>query len=159
MKTRIAAGAEIELLTQDELRQEIDPLKRAIEKANKKPLLRLFAEAGDVAADGTLTLVVNGPPAGFAWDIRRLAIMGPSEAAVAGSCYVYRNEVNPLRLIDFTTTIPNVGPWSARQMSIFGTEKLLLHFSGVIAGTRLFVNGQAWQDVSLGHDPLSPDID
>ncbi len=159
MKTRIAAGAEIELLTQEELRQEINPLKAAIEKTNKKPLLRLFAEAGDVAADGTLTLVVNGPPVGFAWDIRRVAIMGPSEAAVAGSCFLYRTEVSPLRLLDFTNSIPDVGPWSARQLSIFGRESLVLHFTGVVAGTRMFVNGQAWQDVSLGHDSLSPDID
>jgi hypothetical protein len=159
MEVTIAAGAKFEVLTQQELKHELDNFRRALDAATPKPLLKRFQAAVTLDSNGEATVTIDGPPTGFTWDIRRIAISGPTEAVVAGSCFLYRNVVSPLNLLDFTSAIPDVGPWTARQISLFGTEELIAHITNGVAGARIFFNGQAWQFIRQEHDVIPPRTD
>jgi hypothetical protein len=78
---------------------------------------------------------------------------------MVGSAWIYRNGVNPLNYLDHTLVLPAVGPWAARQLNLAGTEKLIVHILGGPASSRIFVNGQAWQIVRRGLDPIAAGVD
>jgi hypothetical protein len=154
-RAKIAAGAEIEILTQDELRVELGPVRRAIERLSQDghAILKRFQGSEVTDASGDCTIVINdGPPADSLWDIRRLGIVGQTEAAITGAAWVYRNGIHPLNFMDYTLVLPAVGPWASRQLSLFGTERLIIHIDGAPATSRIFVNGQAWQRQRDGLD-------
>lgn len=147
MKVELKAGAAIEVVSPDELRDELRVLAKVLRRSLGRPRTRLLEAASEpVPASGVIDIDVGAPPVGMAWDVRRISVTGQDPAgAPAGVAWVYRAEAgNPLNYIDHTTTaLPEVSPWDPWQFTLRQEETLYIRITGGTVGARYFVNAQA----------------
>ena len=140
MKVAIEAGAEIDIVTPEELRRE---LKRA---ADVKPIRREVRNSAVIPNPTALTIVDLGmPPQGYLWEVRLLMVSAadPLTAGVgtaAGfigmppSPPLGSNVFDPLEAIAFFAAVPGATTFSKEQAVIQGTDHLYAAFKGATAG-------------------------
>lgn len=143
MKFKIQAGAEIDVATRDEVRQEIAAVRSSwmaeVAKGDRFVSFSGFADitAGEVLIGATGEAI--GPQPGFVWSVTRLALTNydPTTDAVA----IYRGDVS-----DSATVIPLMD----RRHELFSGNELVLYpgdtlqAAGSVTGSgRVWLTGQA----------------
>ena len=146
MKVKIGVGAEIDFLTNAELRTELEDFRKTFIDDLRRSSLRVrrLEESGVIAADGTLTITTQAPVLGKAWDVRRITVTGQDPAAaLAGTAVIFRgNAAIPTNFVDRTTVMPDVSTWSSHQFTLTNDEPIVVKISGGVAGTVVFFSAQ-----------------
>jgi hypothetical protein len=146
MKAKIGVGAEIDFLTNAELKAELEEFRKFLVDDLKRSSLRVrrLEESGVIAADGTLTITTLAPVLGKAWDVRRITVTGQDPAvALAGTVVIFRgNASTPTNFVDRTTALPDVSTWSSHQFTLTNDEPIIFKLTGGVAGTSVFVSVQ-----------------
>lgn len=92
MKMKLHAGAELDMLTKDELADTLRAFGKSWrEEASRGVRYRRRAWDGIVAADGSLTIRADGPAEGMMWSITRVTFAGGTAGATGVN--LYANEV------------------------------------------------------------------
>lgn len=152
MKFRLVAGAEIDLLTEEEMRHALEDVKKELAELRlqgKRELVRRFEEQGTADGSGNLTITIPGPRQGMEWEVRRYIVCGPDPSAlvVCSTVRVYRSEASrPFNLVDMDDGSPRIVPavstWSRDELNLLGNEPLIFVFTGLPATQKIYVAGQ-----------------
>jgi hypothetical protein len=140
-KFALKAGAEIDLLSQAELREELVKYYAAREAARLRGLkwMRLPELLSGKAASGALALGESdgqlvGPNEGYVWSLRRLVVQGLTSGAVPDVVNLYRGTAAGSVLWQFNGN--NFGYTFGRlELTLRGGERLALASSGTFAAT------------------------
>jgi len=150
VKFKLQAGAELDLLTKDELHST---LKAWMVEVMRGAVPKRFGAQATIAAnavtvDGANNTGTLGPEAGMAWLVTRIAVSGLTAASDPTSLYV--NGVAPWNLLvpSITGVAGATGyhEFPASQVILTGNDKLILASTGAIAATgTVTLAGQAWE--------------
>lgn len=154
MKFKLQAGAELDLLTRDEIKDVMrSGMRDWVLEAMRGPMPKRFAAQGTITAnavtvDGSNGSGVLGPEAGFAWLITRVAVSGVTLATDATALYV--NAVSPWNLVlpNVTGVTGSTGyhEFPSGQITLRGNDRLILASTGSIAATgQVTLTGSAWE--------------
>lgn len=80
-----------------------------------------------------------GPAAGYAWDVKRIIVIG---ATAAGTIGLYINGTNASNVVDFGGVIPQKFLWSSQQFVMRPNEVLYVVGSGLAANSIVTLTGQ-----------------
>jgi hypothetical protein len=144
-KTNLRAGAELDVLTRDELAETIDKQTRDWfqEQARGVSIGRFkdaAAVAGSAVALPALGALPYGPRLGYLWDVKRITVTGLTGTDTVS---VFRSTTNAVDLLDtFTVTKPTIYPKGIRLRGA-DAEKLLFSGSSLAATGFVSVNGEA----------------
>lgn len=145
-KFKIAAGAEIDMLTNSELRKTLsDTMASWMAEVTTGARYARFSAAGLIAgaalqiggaerADDNL-----GPAPGFVWDVRRLRISGLADADVAS---VYVNDANPSSMVASTADVSGGLFLWGEQVVLYPGDSLLVAGASLTATGYVTVSGQ-----------------
>jgi hypothetical protein len=142
-KVKIQAGAELDTLSRDELRSELDRFfvnwRGEVARGIKPRRVSAFA---DVDGSGAVTLGESGeqiltPSDGFVWRVERLSITGydPSSDALA----LYHSSVSDSAVIQ-----PVLDTYNILDEIVSAGERLIVSGTAT-ASTRLWVTAQVWE--------------
>lgn len=149
MKTKLQVGAEIEILTEGELRNAL--------KEHRETLARMLRDVpiprtpdGTIVTDGAGNGVIDlgTPGLGRTWNVRRVTASGqdPTAAAGAVNAYLYRDEItNPANFVAIlSATLPRGAEsrFSADQLVLGQDEHLLVRITGGGAAVPFFASAQ-----------------
>lgn len=155
MKAKIAAGAEIDTLNKEELKQTLSEMMVAwrvdAAKGDRYVDIRdqgLIDAAGGLTIGGASGDQRMGPREGYIWDIRRLCISGLDYAA-GDAVYVYRNEATPLSLLGRTDQVTRGLFLLDRQWVFYPGHQL------VCVGTSLSATGYVQVTGTVRELPIS----
>ena len=105
MKTKIQAGAEIETITKDEVRELLKASQTSwFNEVAKGDRYKRFAVQSTVLADGTVTFGNDahnqvGPNDGFVWSLKRVNFVVAGFDPTSNATYLYLNDPNPSSMI------------------------------------------------------------
>lgn len=151
-KVALKAGAEIDLLSREELRQDLasDYALREIARLRGIKHMRLPQLMGSASA-GKLSLGVEhggasvGPEEGYRWAITRLVVTGLTSGASPDIVNFYLNSAaGPI----FWTLTGNqyAETFGKGQLSMYGGDTLAIASSGTFSSTsQIIVSGEAWE--------------
>ena len=150
MKARIAAGAEVDFLTKDELADEMKALRTFLGKRlGQRPIVQTVEGTTTLDGSGNGSINLGAPAPGRAWDVRRVNItpQNPAAAAMTVVVVIWRgnDSGNPFYYVDRNIgagTIPAVSPWSSRQFTVRQDEPIIITFTGGTANTGVFASAQ-----------------
>ncbi|MFE3653349.1 hypothetical protein ACFXO2_37145 [Streptomyces sp. NPDC059152] len=140
MKWRIKAGAEIDVLTKDELNdvlsEQLDPWRGGVRYKR-------------IPYSGTLPVTVDAPESGYVWSVRLLSAVFDARSPLR----VYTQTTDPSSLVGVERgdDVDHVMRWQYNQLVLFGTQPLIVAGSGVAehATGLMYVAevpvGQEWQ--------------
>jgi hypothetical protein len=94
MKQRITANGELDLITRDELRGELDRIKAWQVELNRGVGFRDVVMAGDVSG-GNVSIFDDGPADSMAWGITRVSV-APGPTLGANGLQLYFNDSDSL---------------------------------------------------------------
>lgn len=150
MKFKFNAGAELDLLTKNEVE---DALKAAARdwmvEARRGPKLIDWWGQGVVAADGTLSMGGEaagadsgrwGPDVGLLWSVRRWNVRGLTGAEKLSA---WIDVPTPQRSVIDGVTGSNV--WGSDALVLRGGSRLLFTGTGLTVGEVITVGGMAWE--------------
>lgn len=144
MKFKLQAGAELDLITEHEMRGVLADWMAEITRGVK---FRQFSARADVSG-GVWTITqdrnnsdVLGPAGGMIWAVTRIAVAGNGFVAGTDTFSVYTDEITPSKLIESGLT--RGARWTPPVVTLNGSEKLALSGVGTGAGTDVTVSGQA----------------
>jgi hypothetical protein len=149
VKTKIAVGAEIDFLTDGELRKALQDHRDVLSKMLRDvPIPRTpdGTVITDAAGNGVIDL--GNPGLGRTWNVRRVSASGqdPTAAAGAVNAYLYRDEItNPANFVCIlSTTLPRGidKEFSADQLVLGQDEHLLVRITGGGAAVAFFASAQ-----------------
>lgn len=118
------------------------------------PITVRDSSGATVDAGGLATIELGAPPLGCEWVVKRYSICGETPVAVVGVATVYYGGATPLTFVETTDEIPNVSVWADEQLVLRYGERLVIAFSGIVAGTRLFANGSFIQRRAGTFEPM-----
>lgn len=95
MKFKLTAGAELDLITKEELRGELRAWHQEVRRGPKFTR-RSFVATGTGSA---LSFTGDGPAEGFVWAVTRLSVTGPGFDPATHRVSVYINEATPTQLV------------------------------------------------------------
>lgn len=167
-KTRFRVGAEMDIVSGDELRAATSELSARIDRLTSRAvprerMIRRIVGAINTDGAGAGSTTIGAPPPGFIWEVKRTAISGPDPtSAIAGRAMVFVAESQPSRLLDFTLTIPDVGPWNGDQITLTSEEPLFVQITGGAATTRYIFSCEVWEREAMYAEtedkgPAAPD--
>lgn len=136
-KFRVTAGAELDVLTQDELDKSLESYGDRLERARVRGIrYRRLPLLQGAAAGGVLTLGQNaptiGPDSGFAWSLRRLVVTGLTAGTTPDLVNLYRNGSGEQPVWQFNGN--NFGYTFGRlEIVVLGGETLVLQSAGTFA--------------------------
>lgn len=153
MKFKIAAGAEIDLLTKPELDAA---LRSWGEEYIRGRRYRKINAQGTVAADGTVSIGgasdpagMMGPDEGFVWSVKRLIFSGIADGKFLD---LWLNEPSASTLVESGITGTTLDPtrtqavrWGSNQLVLQAGERLLVTGSSLTAGATITVSGQTME--------------
>lgn len=143
MRVKIEAGAELDIVTNDELDGKLGGLRKALSPG---PIyLHKREDAGTMPASGNLVLDLGGPPAGLAWDVKILVVSSiDPTTSTTGRVQVFISaqppNLSPLMPTDSvgaTNTIPSDFTWSSQQAIMRYGERLYVVYNTVASGTTM----------------------
>jgi hypothetical protein len=155
------AGASLQALV--ELKGSVDSLRsefkrwRDAEDAYQYGVRSIPIEGQGIAGTTDLAIDCGGPENGYTWEIRRLAIAGPSPETSLGSeiAFVYQSPLKPhttsgatsMNWVDWTGynsgKIPSVAFYSAYQIVLVWPAHLWVVINGGTNGQQYVVAGRA----------------
>lgn len=148
MKFKIAAGAELDLLTKDEMSSTLTQTMVAWRRENAQGDRYVkFSAQGliDTAAvefGGPTETYTLGPGEGFVWDVRRVCVTG-YDSAGGDIIGIYVNAETPLSLVATTTQSATGLFLFDRQCVLYGGDRLLFAGSSLAATGYVKVTGTA----------------
>lgn len=154
MKFKLKANADIDILTQKELREVMDEQHRkmmaamaSLDKEDLSAIRRVRANEV-ILGDGTITADLGSPPVSYIWDVRSVVISGANPlAAQPGQAGIFRGLghragdaewLSPAS--DLATGLPASMTWSKHQFVIFPGEKLAVSIAGGTPAALLVVS-------------------
>jgi hypothetical protein len=153
MKFKLSAGAEVDVLTEHELRKALkDYAQDWMVEARTGPKSVLWWGSGAVSATGTLSIggaSVDpnaggryGPDPSMVWSIKRWNVRG---LANGDSLSAFINDAAAQRSI--IDTVTGYNRFGSDELVIGGADKLLFTGTGLmtVAGTVITVSGSAWE--------------
>lgn len=160
MKFEIVGGAKVDLLSRDELKEELATFARAWKDEIRRGVkYRKFSAqtnvsggvwllGGDAPEDNNNAL---GPEPGFVWSITRIAINGNGFDPTSDDWQMYTDAVQPSKFI-----LTNFGfgdQWDTGVIVLYGPERLAFRGVGTgVGGTDIHMTGQAVEvPVQLAH--------
>lgn len=143
MKQQFEYGAQLDLLTRGELRDELAVTTQRIEQQLTRSLK--YIRLGPIAVpitNGTAQLTGGsqagtGPRAGFVWAIRRLSFMGLTSGATPDVVNIYRGNTN----------IPALWQFNGNNFAYTFSNVQMLLLDGEhidVMGTGLAATGDVW---------------
>lgn len=151
MKTKLEAGATLDLLSKDEL---IEGVARGyqnwISEATRGVVQRRFSGQGTIAATnlsigGAASPGRFGPEPGFVWSVRRLAAAGITLGT--DSLAIYINDANPSSLVMPRAFDASAGAgarfFDGNQLILVGGDNLLFTGTGLNATGIVTITGMA----------------
>lgn len=145
MKVKLEAGANLDFITKDEMREVMHEANRSwvAETSNGIRYARIYATGviagGVLNIGGALSTGELGPAPGFVWDIRRLQIVGLQTADVAT---IYMNDANPTSEIADTTSVTGKAFLWSEQVILYPGDSLWVVGTGLTATGTITVTGQ-----------------
>jgi hypothetical protein len=150
MKTRIKVDAELEMLTQSELREELTAamqgwraeLGRGVKFRKfsaQATVVGGFWDVGGMAASNQKQTL--GPEPGFMWSITRLAVSGGGFDPTSDTWQLFSDSNQPSKLI-----LLNFGygdQWEPGVIVLTGPEQLVFAGDGSGGGTDIHISGAA----------------
>ncbi len=143
MKTKIQAGADIDLLTADELRQTVQGvLKSWSTELTRGVKLRRHAIMGTTDAGGILTAGDNhdGPAEGMAWAVTRLSVV-PGPTLGAAGLQVYANDANTPSALMIRNLTTDVFPGD-HGCNLLSGDSIRIAGTGITANAQVIVTMQ-----------------
>lgn len=139
-KHKLTAGAEIDLLTKDEVR---DVLRSWMEEITRGARYIRRAVTGTV--DGGGALLIGGvsdedtlkPPPGFMWAVTRISLSG---LTAGQSVDVYINEVAPSQLLYSNVTNGTRVPTTRTSIVMQGNDHLIVRGTALTAAAQIGLN-------------------
>lgn len=150
MKTKIQAGAELDLLNKDELKEVMKTVSKdwfsQVSRGDRYPRFSASATTASNAfgIDGSQHLYQRlGPAEGFVWAVQRLAVHN-LDAADRAKVAVYLNDSGPSSLVHPAMSGGYID-FSQSQLVMYPGDTLLVAAVGLAAadGTVVTVTGQA----------------
>lgn len=140
MKVKIQAGAEFDLLTEEELRRTLASWLTEIHRGARF-VRRVAQGVANASGDIVIAPVDFGPEAGFVWDIRRVSTW----AAGAGvDIPMYANEITPTNFVGFSGDQSET--LTRGSLVLTPNERLVLGGAGAApVNETVSVNLQAWE--------------
>lgn len=140
MKTKLQAGLTIDTLTQDELRAELHAFAHSAMKSWREELsrgvkYRRRAYTGTVAADGTLTIIGDGPAEGMIWSLTRLTFAAGTPGATGVN--LHANEVAGGSML-WRGLVDNEEP-SDTGVVLVGGDVLVIAGSGLTVAEQIII--------------------
>lgn len=150
MKFKIAAGAEIDLLTKEEMSDALRNWSEEFLRGRRYRKVNgtgTVTAAGDVSIGGPDTGSEMGPDEGMVWSVKRLVISGLADGK---HVTLWVNETSASTLVEpgiiGSTADPTRTPslrWGSNQLVLQAGERLLVTGSSLAAGGTVTVTGQA----------------
>ena len=147
-KFRLAANAELDLLTRDEVKGLLDDWdKQQIARLRaistyRLPVLNGKAAAGVLSIGGDAAQVIHAPESGYAWSVRHLVIEGLTTGATPDVVNILRNN----RIIWQLNGNQFAQTWGRGEITLKGGESLQYLSVGSFAATgSILVHGLAEQ--------------
>jgi hypothetical protein len=137
MRFKLQAGAELDLLNREEMREELDAWSTELRRGIR---FRQISGRTD-RAGGVYTLTVDGPREGFMWAVTRLFVSGGGVVAGTDVFSVYVDEVTPSKLVESGLTRGQ--RWDVPTLQLDGGSVLIVSGVGTGAGTDVTASGQA----------------
>lgn len=150
MKFQIKAGAEIDLLTEKELRGALTDIHQAwVTEVARGDRYRRFATKATTNGIGQVTFGADnsdaehiGPNDGYVWALSRLAVVQPDGIGANGDYVVYLNEVSPS-----TVVIPGLEfgfhAFQSTEAVLYSGDSLIVTGVNADANLSLTLTGQA----------------
>lgn len=150
MEAEIRAGAKIEFLTREELKETLADWRVQLGIGVKFPLFTASATIGaggtwQIGGPGTPADDYIGPREGFVWAIMRAAISGPGFDPTANDTAVFIDEASPSRRVAGKDAIAGgdgTYRWEKTQLVLSGGQALVFTGAGTAASS-VTVSGQA----------------
>lgn len=137
MKTEIRSGAHIETLTREEFRDELRSFGKSWrEELSRGTRFRRRSWSGIVAADGTLTILADGPAEGMLWSITRATFAEGTPGATGVNIYV--NEAAPSAML-WRGLTGNATPSDTGIMLVSG-DTLVIAGAGLVVAETVVIN-------------------
>ena len=136
----------------DRIARQLDEDKaRERRLARLMPVARPLAGVGIATAAGTCSISAGKPELGRLFEVRSLAVGGPTvDATPAGSGFVIASAMNPaldrslLNLRDvISEALPQVAFYSSNQLTLQQNEHLIVELTGCTSGLQYVVSGIA----------------
>lgn len=143
---KLQAGAKLDLLNRNELRDELVLLQRnwmtEVARGIKYRKISAFA---DTDGSGNLTFGISseqylGPGEGFVWSLLRLAVAAPGYDTTTDTLELYLNEVGPSNLVRPSPLPRYIAPGMG-EIVLYPGDHLVLNGAGLTASTRVWVTG------------------
>jgi len=147
VKFTIKAGAELDILTQKELRETLDSWMKEISRGVK---FRKFSGQGVVVGGAYLIggqgadndTAALGPQPGFVWAVTRLAVSGNGVVPGTDLYSVYVDEITPSKLVTSGLTRGQI--YDVGVLVLNGGERLAITGVGTgVSGVDVTLSGQA----------------
>lgn len=138
MKVKLAANAELDLLTKSEVSEVLRSWHQEVRAGVRYPM---FAAQGIVAADNSITITGEqlGPTESFIWDIRRVMIWSPDDVISIPRLYV--NDPSPARIVTQLSGVPTL--FNPAQLVLNYGSQLYVTATGTTPGAIVTLAGQA----------------
>jgi hypothetical protein len=150
VKTRIAVGADIEVMTPGEFKEAMAEHRREVRKMfDAKPVTRTVSNPVtlDAAGDGVIDLGMPGP--GRTWSVRRVSAVyqdvGAALAAGIASLVRGNDANNPLNFVERIpngTQLPASDTFGAGQVDLEQDEHLFIRIDAGTASAPVFGSAQ-----------------
>lgn len=150
MKAKLAVGAEVDFLTNDELRSALADHRRELARLLKdKPITKTVK--GTVVLDGTGAGVIDlgMPSPGRTWNVRQVSAsyQDAGAALAAGIAAVFRGNdaFNPMNFVERLpngTQLPAADTFSTDQLVLAQDEHLFVRITGGTVSVAAFAQAQ-----------------
>jgi hypothetical protein len=145
VKTKIAAGAEIETLTPQELQTRLDLYIRDWYQEKARGVLTMRFDSTATVAGAALTIPATAQPAigpkdGFAWTVQSMRVQGLSSG---DTLTIFRNSSQvPGNFVGQLTAAAPAVSFGSKGLILHGGEKLVVIGASLMAGGDITVNGE-----------------
>lgn len=150
MKTKLAVGAEVEFLTDHELREALKDHRRELGKLLRRtPIPKDVSNSVLLDATGFGIIDLGAPNAGRTWDVKQVSVVyqDVGAALAAGIAALMRgndanNPLNFVRRMGNGTQIPADTAFSSQQLVLGAEEHLFVRISTGTASAMTFAQAQ-----------------
>lgn len=138
MKVKLEAGASLDLLTREEVAQELRSWHAEVRAGVRYPLFTAQAAADPATGLFTITGDQLGPTEGFIWDVRRIAISSPADDI--SDARVFVNDPSPAR---FVCELFDDRSFNTAELVLNYGSQLVITGDTALLGQIVTVSGQA----------------
>ncbi len=141
MKTKLTAGATLDFLTADEMKDVLRNWSAELmrgAKFRRRAILGTVSGAGDLLIPGP-SEDTFGPAEGFVWAVTRITVGGLDTAEVVT---IYVNDVSPSQIIGVNVGLGTQIPTTDRGIILQPGDSLIVSGTGLTAGAQIAINAQ-----------------